>query len=196
MRPGNIAHYVMTRRFILNVRVLATSVCLSLLFMGSAIFYTIVDFLILIILSISLSLSWTVMTRMNIFNDEIKPHFIKISSAALVSFIFSGIYIYISFHQTPPGYLDDSLSQTIKNASSLIYSSCDIINMFVKLVAEITAIKWWLMIELSINYHNKLFLFIFWIVFFLGNFGFYYTFARCYQQIAVFIKYLTEKGSH
>ena len=67
-----------------------------------------------------------------------------------------GIFIYISINSYEPEYLQDSLQNTIFNASNSIFSNCHMVNYILKFKIEIDSLFWWIVTQSSNGIDNQL----------------------------------------
>ncbi len=124
-----------------------------------------------IFIGISVLLSYVIYVLFNkngILSESVKFIISKNFASFSAALIVAVLIVVIEFNQTPPAYLDNSLSQTIKNAS-LIYSSCSYLNDFFELLREIEALEWWGIMKFSVGNVNFYVKFIVWALFLFGN---------------------------
>jgi hypothetical protein len=95
----------------------------------------------------------------NSLNKKIKPfifnHYISIINALILVIVF----LIINLYQTPPSYITNDLTETLKNSTANLSSNCFII-------------------DFTINSSFKILNIILWILFLTGNFLSYYAFRR------------------
>ena len=62
----------------------------------------------------------------------------------IMALIVIPVFVYLSLNGYKPSYLDNTLKQTLINATSLVGSNCAIINDLLKWMKELDAGLWWL----------------------------------------------------
>lgn len=113
---------------------------------------------------------------------------INISSILLII-----VYIYLAYTGYIPEYLKDTLSETIREASSLFNSDCVLSNLFLKIKAEIDASMWYFMIHGAKNLTNDSQQYIAWIIFFLFNSFVVLSISRFIVQVVYLLDMLFKK---
>lgn len=80
------------------------------------------------------------------------------------------VYVSISFYSHPPSYLDiESISNTLNIASQSVMSTCSIINLYIKMVQEVTATIWFNMVAHTEMLRYPPLQFLAWAFFFLNS---------------------------
>lgn len=162
-------------------------------FLSSKIFVIIISIIISIIMTISISYSliyfsfnwWIylifhtatssffyliIISKSLVFIKE--PYnkiFAKEWTGYLMLLILIPSFIYSTLNGYAPIYLDESLEQTIINSSVGILSNCEIINYIFKLMREIDAILWWLILNSTNNIDKTWLKSLIWIAFIIYN---------------------------
>jgi hypothetical protein len=166
--------------------ILASSLSINIVFANS------LEIIILALSIFFILFLHTLFEKENSLNEKIKPlifnHYISIINAFLLIIVF----LIINLYQTPPSYITNDFTETLKNATANISSNCFIIDFIIRLITEIKAFKWWIMINITINSHYKILNTILWVLFLIGNFISYYAFSRYILDIL----YLTTKDKN
>lgn len=130
----------------------------------------------------------------NSFNEKVKFPILKNIVAWINSIFLLIILLVISFFQTPPEYIQSDLSLTVQKASNQVFSACSYIDYVLRLINEITAMKWWGMLNFTTysadNYYIKE---IVWLLFLLGNYLAVFGFSRYIVEIIYFTKDQTDE---
>jgi hypothetical protein len=80
-----------------------------------------------------------------------------------------GTFVTLAINGYEPTYLQTSLEETWRTASSTVSSDCDVINYFLKLQKEIDSIFWWIMDSGTKNMEDNTLKIGIWISFLLIN---------------------------
>jgi hypothetical protein len=133
--------------------------------------------------------------KSNSLNEDMKAPILKNIVAWINTIILLVVLLIINFLQTPPDYINNDLNQTIHIASNQVYSNCLSIDYILRISNEITAMKWWAMLNFTTfsteNYYIKE---IAWLLFLLGNYLAIFSFSRYIVEIIHFIKEKTDES--
>lgn len=181
---------LLTKKALIFIFSIISGTILSMILLLNIVVFNFIDFLILfldIILIIYLYNSFSQNNSLKL-KDDIKEPIVKNSVAIVNSIVVSMIFVIINLYQIPPSYIQNDLFETTKLVSNQIYSNCLVIDTITRLSNEIISIKWWIMLNLTINsnsYFLKLFI---WIIYLLGNYLMIFAFSRLNLELLDILK--------
>jgi hypothetical protein len=186
---------LMRGRIFVNILSLIVSLVLSLTLM---LYLTISSlnelvFLFFDIFIIYILYIWLINSTKNSLNDKIRYSIIKDWVVSINSFLFLLVLIYIKLNSYVPSYIENSLTQSIENASILMHSSCNVVDYLVKVNIEKEAMSWWLMLNINHNIDNENYRLISWIIFLLNGGLSMFAYSRFMIQLLDF-SYRMKKG--
>lgn len=170
-KESSMLYRILTSGVIISIFSFCYSFVISIFFLLSITLYDFIDFIILAIDILLIYFIYQYLQKKFCYTlkDNMKYTVLKNLSAQINVFLMVIILLIIQLNSSIPSFVDYSLTETINNASSLVVSECNCTNYFVKLNAEVNAIKWWLMINTNNIITDKNFRWIAWILFLLTN---------------------------
>lgn len=187
-------------------------------FYRSKIFQRLVAFVISLILSITLlafivTTSWTVTIIFvvdsiviyllyirfdelfgNTINDNMRPTVIKKAVIGSNAFALIVILALIQYNGYVPSYVNASLNNTIHDASSTVFSQCNIVNVLVKGYVELESFGWWTIIAYSKMEDNSNLKIVVWMLFLLNGSLSVWAYSRYITQIIDFINIFEKRN--
>ncbi len=105
-----------------------------------------------------------------IIRNDYLAIFAKEWTINISSFVLLVVFIYLTLYLGyVPGYLHDSLPETINSASSAINSDCYLSNMILKIKIEIDSLFWWLVSRNAEHIQDQKIKVVFWLIFIVFN---------------------------
>lgn len=95
--------------------------------------------------------------------------FAKEWSIRVMAIILVVVYIFISLNEYTPIYLSESLQQTVTNATSSVFSNCNVIQIIMQYGKSIDSSFWWIVVESTEQMNDSLIKAGVWIIFLLYN---------------------------
>ena len=138
---------------------------------------------------------WLINNTKNSLNDKIRYSIIKDWVVFINSVLFLFVLIYLQLNAYVPVYIENSLTQSIVNASATVTSSCEAVNYLLKANIEKEAISWWLMLSLDSNLDNENYRLIFWVIFLVNGGLSMFAYSRFMVQILDF-SYQMDRGAN
>lgn len=169
---------LLTKKLIIIISSIFISLILTISLSLAIIHFTIFDFIIFGLDIIFLIVLYNKILSSQIINDNIKLPIVQNSASWINSIVFAFLLTIISFNQTPPEYIDINLENSVKKASVLTQSNCEVINYGSRIVSEVSATKWWFMLGYSNKIKNNYIKILVWFVFLFGNYLAIFAFSR------------------
>jgi len=185
---NSILHKLLTKKVFITIVSILNGIILSTILMLNVIIFNLSDFIILTLDMFFILLVYNFMEKTQFLQNNVKYPILKNSVSFFSSAIFMIIFLIINTYQTPPSYIQNDLVQTIHIASNQIYSNCDFIDLISRVSNEIVAIKWWIMIKVTIETNNMYLKYIMWGIYLMGSYLMLFAFARVITEILHIIK--------
>ena len=170
---------LLTKKAILFFIALLEALFLLFLLALHVILFNIVDFVVLLLDLVLLVWLYNFLLKSNSLKDEMKSPIIINIASVINSVVVVVIILIANLYQPPPSYLDISLMETIRNASHQVGSNCDFVDFILFVANIVAAIKWWVMVKISVvmdnRYHLKT---VMWIVYLLGSYFMVFAYGR------------------
>jgi hypothetical protein len=158
-------------------------IALSVVLMLNIIIFNVIDFIILFIDIFFIIKIYNYFEKKQFLKNSVKYPILKNSTSVISSGIFTIVFLVIGFYQTPPSYIQNDLVQTVHVASNQIYSSCNFIDWISRISNEIVAIKWWVMLNITIHSNSLYLKYIMWGIYLMGNYLMLFAFARLITEV-------------
>jgi len=173
----------LTRKVFIFITSIFGGLFLSSILMFNIINFNIIDFLILGMDIFVIVFLYKYFIKNNSFKNTIKELIIKNFVSIINSILIASTLLIISFYQTPPKYIDNDLSVTIKVASNLQRSNCEVLDTLIGITNEVVAVKWWSMLNFTLNNKNYYLKWLLWIIYFFGNYLMIFAYSRYILEI-------------
>jgi hypothetical protein len=186
---NSIWYKLFTKRFLVFIISIILSLILTLSLSLAIIRADVIDIVVFLVDTILILYLYNRLKKNNSFNEKIKYPILKHTVSWINGALISILYIFITLNETPPSYLSNDLTKTIQQASIEVASNCKIIDYPSRLSAELSAEKWWLMINATIKLKNQQnqkeewLVKLLWVLFLVGNYLAFYAFSRYVTEL-------------
>ena len=177
---------IFTKKIIIYIINFIKGLVLTSIIMLSMTVFSITDFIILFFDIFIIFRLYNFFIKFDSLNQNIKNPIIK-NGTAIVNAIFIMLtFLIINLYQTPPQYIQNDLLITVHSASNQLCSLCPITDALIRLTNEIVAVKWWLMLDITINVDNKYYLKeIVWFFYLLGSYLMAFAYGRYILEFGI-----------
>jgi hypothetical protein len=187
-QSNSILFYILTGRILVIIRAMFIAVILTIILMTQIALWRLEILMLLWLDGIVIYLIYKFVynllsgqVNLNMRNLIAKNWTITINSVLMLILLAN-----IQFYTAIPAYLDESLTQTIINATNTINSECFYIQLFIQLTASYEASLWWLMVLGSQFVRYEVVLLSLWGLFLLGNGLALFAYSRYLISILIF----------
>lgn len=183
-KKNSFLYKFLTKKIIIILFSIINSIILTSILVLNITTFNIIDFIVLLFDIFFLIYLYRYLIENDSLNEDIKNPIIINTVSFINSTLIAIIFLMTNLFQTPPEYINNDLITTIHQASNQLYSNCFFIDNITRLTNEIAAIKWWLMLDVSINMSSMHYLKeTIWILYLLGNYLMIFAFSRYILEI-------------
>ena len=194
LNEGNIIYSLMTSRVWLFIRAVVVAVVMLVLFIAVVALFTPLYWLLYLLDSVLIVFLYNRFKKFTIYKAGAKDAIIKNQIALLHALLLSVLFFVMQLYQTPPEYVGATLEQTMQQATAaVVFSQCGIVDTFLALNREFTALKWWSMLRAEGMLGNSYMSVGLWIVFLLGHFVAHMTWGKYLLEVQSFIHKKVQK---
>lgn len=187
-KESSFFYKLLTKKIVIFIFALISGVFLSSILVLNVITFNLVDFILLSLDLVLILYLYNKFSNNNTFKENVKEPIIKNSVSIFNSIVLMFIFSVANIYQTPPEYIQSDLIQTVKAASNNVYSNCEITDNISRLSNEIIAVKWWGMLNLTVNNNSYYIKELIWLIYLLGSYLMIFAYTRYILELISFAK--------
>ncbi len=127
--------------------------------------------------------------KVRFFSESVQSHIIGNTISSINAIILMIIFIIITLYQTPPQYLQETLYETIQTALRDVSISCEYFSYLISFFKVIEAVKWWLLIRVSLDVKELSYIKeLIWFIFLIGNYLVFFAYGKFIFGFSNFLK--------